>query len=102
MQEPSRPDRWAAHDLALERQRLLRGLGAEPRELVAKKAKLPRGSWPVAPRNAAAHECAVSLLVGGVLAQHLLPKPVGAHRRKATLAQPRARPESPLLVAVVG
>ena len=102
VKEPSRADRRAARELALERQRLLRGLRAEPRELVAQQAELPRGSWPVAARHAAAHERAVGLLVGGVLAQHLLPAALGAHHREAALAQPRARAESPLLVGVVG
>jgi hypothetical protein len=57
---------------------------------------------PVAARHAAAHERAVSLLVGGVLAQHLLPAPLRAQCREAALAQARARPEGPLLVGLVG
>ena len=102
VKEPSRANRRAAHELALERQRLLGGLRAEPRELVAQQAELTRGSRPVAARHAAAHERAVGLLVGGVLAQHLLPATLGAHHREAALAQPRARAESPLLIGLVG
>ena len=102
MEEPSRANRRTARELALERQRLLGRLRAEPRELVAQQAELTRGSRPVAARHVAAHERAVGLLVGGVLAQHLLPAALGAHHREAALAQPRARAESPLLVRLVG
>ena len=44
----------------------------------------------------------MGLLVGGVLAQHLLPAALGAHHREAALAQPRARAESPLLIRLIG
>src|SRR5437763_2186892 len=101
VEEPSGADRRAASELALERQRLLGGLRAEPRELVAQQAELARGGWPVAARCAAAHERAVGLLVSGVLAKHLLPAALGAHHREAALAQPRARAERPLLVGLV-
>ena len=102
VEEPNRADRRAARELALERQRLLGGLRAEPRELVAQQAELARGGRPVAARHVPAHERAVGLLVGGVLAQHLVPAALGAHHREAALAQPRARAERPLLVGLVG
>ena len=44
----------------------------------------------------------MGLLVGGVLAQHLLPAALRAHHREAALAQPRARAQRPVLVGVVG
>ncbi len=90
VEEPGRVDRRAARELALKRQRLLGGLRAEPRELVAQEAELARGGRPVAARRVSAHERAVGLLVGGVLAQHLVPAALGAHQREAVLAQPLA------------
>ena len=60
-------------------------------ELVAQQAELARGGRPVAARHVPAHERAVGLLVGGVLAQHVLPAALGAQQREAALAQPRAR-----------
>ena len=58
-------------------------------------AELTRGSRPVAARRAAAHERAVRLLVGGVLAQHLLPPTLGAHApRGGARAASRAGRES--------
>ena len=102
VEEPGRADRRAARELALKRQRLLGGLRAEPRELVAQQAELARGGRPVAARHVPAHERAVRLLVGGILAQHFLPAALGAHHREAALAQPRARAEGPLLVRLVG
>ena len=102
VEEPGRADRRAARELALERQRLLGGLRAEPRELVAQQAELARGGRPVAARHVSAHERAVGLLVGGILAQHVVPAALGAHHREAALAQPRARAERPLLVELVG
>ena len=102
MEEPDGPDRRAARQLALERQRLLGGLRAEPRELVAQEAELARGGRPVAARHVSAHQRAMGLLVGWVLAQHLLPASLGAHDREAPLPQSRAWGEQPLLVGLVG
>ena len=102
MEKPGRVDRRAARELALERQRLLGGLRPEPRELFTQEAELARGGRFVAARHVAAHERAVGLLVGGILAQHLVPPALGAHHRETALAQPRAWAEQPLLVALVG
>ena len=88
VEEPGRPNRRAARELALQRQRLLGGLRAEPRQLLAQQSELARRGRPVAACHVAAHERPVSLLVGGVLAQHLLPAALGAHQREAALAQP--------------
>ena len=44
----------------------------------------------------------MGLLVGRVLAQHVVPAALGAHHPEASLAQPRARAEGPLLVRLVG
>ena len=100
--KPGGADRRAARELALERQRLLGGLRAEPRELVAQQAELARGGRPVATRRVPTHERAVGLLVGGVLAQHVVPAALGAQHREPALAQPRAWAEQPLLVGLVG
>ena len=101
MEEPDRADRRAARELALKRQRLRGGLRAEPRELVAQQTELARGGRPVTARHMPAHERAVGLLVGRILAQHLLPAARGAHHREAALLQPRPGPECPLLVWLV-
>ena len=53
MEKPGGADRRAAGELALERQRLLGGLRAEPRELVTQEAELARGGRPVAARRRA-------------------------------------------------
>ena len=102
VEEPGRPDRRPARELALERQRLRGGLRADPRELVAQEAELARGGRPVAARDVLAHACAVGLLVGGILAQHVLPAGLGAQRREAALAQLRAGRDRPLRVELVG
>ena len=102
MEEPDGADRRAARQFALERQRLLGGLGAQPRELVAQEAELARGGRPVAARHVSAHECAVGPLVGWVLGQHVVPATLRAHHREAALPQARARGEQPLLVGLVG
>ena len=82
VEESTHVDRRATRELALKRERLLRGLGAEPRELVAQQAELARGGRPVAARHVPAHERAVRLLVGGILAQHVVPPALGAHHRR--------------------
>ena len=102
VEESTHVDRRATRELALKRLRLLGGLGAEPRELVAQQAELARGGRPVVARHVPAHERAVGLLVGGILAEHVVPPALGAHHREAALAQPRARAERPLLVGLVG
>ena len=100
--DPGRADRRAARELALKRQRLLGGLRAEPRELVAQEAELACGGRPVAARPVSAHERAVRLLVGGILAQHVIPAVLGPQHREAALPQTRAGAEGPLLVWLVG
>jgi len=98
VKEPSRADRRVARELPLKRQRLLGGLRAEPRKLVAQQPELARSGWPVATRYATADERAVGLFVGGVVAEHLLPTALGAHRCEVALTQPRTRKESPRFV----
>ncbi len=44
----------------------------------------------------------MGLLVGRILAQHIVPATPGAHHLQAALAQPRARGECPFLVGRVG
>ena len=102
VEEPGRPHRRTAGQLALQRQRLLRGLDTQPREFLAQQSELACGPRPVATRRTTAHERPMSLLVGGILSQHLLPAALRAHHRQAALAQRRARPESPLRVRFVG
>ncbi len=102
MEKAGGADRRAAGELPLERQRLLGGLRAEPGELFTQEAELARGGRFVAARDVAAHERAVGVLVGGILAQHLVPPALGAHHRETALAQPRAWAEQPLLVGLVG
>jgi len=102
VEKPRRADRRAARELALKRQRLIRGLRAKLCELVAQQAELTNGSRPITARYASAHEPAVSLLVRCVLAQHLFPLAPGSQHREPSFPQPRARAKSPLLVTLVG
>jgi pimeloyl-ACP methyl ester carboxylesterase/DNA-binding CsgD family transcriptional regulator len=102
VEEPGRADGRAARELPLERQRVLGGLRAEPRELVTQQAELASGGRPVATRRMSAHEGAMGLLVGWVRAEHVVPAALGAHHFEASLTQPRARAEGPLLVRLVG
>ena len=68
------------HDLGMAAPHLLLRLveGVEGEVELAQQAELASGGWPVAARHVAADERAVGLLVGDVLAQHLLPAAPGS------------------------